>query len=813
MDVNGLRFWSLSRKDDWFDKRVNAHDVQWCPHQQTLRLVTKGQAPHLTEEPGLALKLRLSPSPVADCLENLVQWDNVRNALLPNGDTAVAHAVFSGGNTPLDLAFGDDDILYVARDGQVELVDTRARFTPKHVSLAGFACSKLAPAAGGGVYVLDTAQGLLARLTGKPLQEGLFPPSPTQEFAPVIENPAPPSLQRLPIDPLQHTQAIAVSSQGRLAVLCLDGTHDAKIVVIDGAFATSVLELQGLKQPAGLAWVNEDEIAILATDAAKLAAHALVYVVGPSGNVLPNGRHYPMADPALSGFVNIRGHQARYAGADGSLRALIPISSVSYARAGTVELAIDSGSAETVWHRLFLEAMIPPGCQVIAAVGATDGLVFPVQSSDHVFGGSPVAGKPFAAWLDTASEIPHSNGLLKVERVPGQTGLFSILIQKSSGNTRRFVGRHLRLTLHLSGNTHQSPEIAGVRAYASRFSYRDHYLPHLYREAFETDVAGSRATGADYLERFLSLLEEPFTILEGRIAESHLLTTAAATPASALPWLAQWIGVDMPPGVATARERERLKAAPHTARLHGTLAGLSAAIELETGGLFVENARLNAGELPPNPGDVVQVQAGGKSVRGLMLSAGSSGDSRSTALIAGGKISSGAIVILEGFRMRRTFATILGANLAGEEDELTGGLSVSGNSFVGDTLFLGAEYNTDVLALFADTPNANDQASVLEFFDKLAFRVTVLVHELATPRELARLQRIAEAESPAHVEVNVVKARYPFLVGAGALIGVDTFLVEPASREKFKLGWSQLGTSDLVENQGLLVRNAGGQRP
>jgi phage tail-like protein len=808
MDVNGLRFWSLSRKDDWFGNRINAHDVQWCPHQQTLRLVTQSQAPQLTEEPGLAMKLRLAPSPVADGFENLVQWDDARKALLPKGDTTVAHAVLNGGNTPLDLAFGDDDILYVARDGHIELVDTRDRFKPKQVSLDGFACNRLAPASGGGVYVLDTAQGWVARLTGKPLQEGLFPPNPTREFAPVIENPAPPSLQRLPIDPLQHTQAIAVSSQGRLAVLCVDGTNDAKIFIMDAATVTSELELQGLKQPAGLAWVGEDEIAILATDATTLAAHALVYAVDTSGSVLPNGRHYPLVDPALSGFVNSRSMHPCYTGADGSLRTLIPISSVSYARTGTVELAIDSGSAETVWHRLYVEAMIPPGCQVIAAVGATDRLVFPVELSDHVFGGNPVAGKPSAAWLDAASELPHTNGLLQVERVPGQTGLFSILIQKSSGNTRRFVGRHLRLTLHLYGNTHQSPEIAGVRAYASRFSYRDHYLPHLYREAFETDVAGPKSTGADYLERFLSLIEEPFTILEGKIAESHLLTTAAATPASALPWLAQWIGVDMPPGVATARERERLKAAPYTARLHGTLAGLRAAIELETGGLFVENPRLNADELPPNPGDVAQVLAGGKSVNGLFLSNGTG----ATAMLAGGKISSGSIVILEGFRMRRTFATILGANLADEDDELTGGLSVSGNSFVGDTLFLGAEYNKDVLALFADTPSASDQASVLEFFDKLAFRVTVLVHETATPQELARLQRIADAESPAHVEVNVVKARYPFLVGAGALIGVDTFLVEPASRENFKLGWSQLGTSDIVENQGLLVRNAGGVR-
>jgi phage tail-like protein len=277
----------------------------------------------------------------------------------------------------------------------------------------------------------------------------------------------------------------------------------------------------------------------------------------------------------------------------------------------------------------------------------------------------------------------------------------------------------------------------------------------LYRETAygdEADEKSTRSTRPDFLERFLDNFESILTPLEGRIAYSYLVTDPHTAPEEALEWLGSWIGVLSDNGVPKHLRRELISNAPRLFRMRGTLEGLALALELATGG----------------------------------------------------SISGGEIVILEEFRLRRTLATILGADLADEDDPLLGGLAHTGNSFVGDTLFLGDENRHEFLALFSDdlskTKSERDAVDLL--FSRLAHRVLVLVHSEVEPQNRRLIERIVELEKPAHVVARVEDASTPFLVGAASLVGIDTYLARKPGPQPVRVGSSQVGVRDVILGTG-----------
>jgi len=123
------------------------------------------------------------------------------------------------------------------------------------------------------------------------------------------------------------------------------------------------------------------------------------------------------------------------------------------------------------------------------------------------------------------------------------------------------------------------------------------------------------------------------------------------------------------------------------------------------------------------------------------------------------------VILVEDFRLRHTFATILGADLAIHDDPLLPGYSASSNSFVGDTLFLGDPNRKEFLSLFAnDLLTPSEDQSVEQFFDRLAYRMTVFTHDKVEPVDSNLVQRIVEKRKARHVAATVPRATQPFML-------------------------------------------------
>ncbi|HTE45670.1 MAG TPA: phage tail protein, partial [Gemmatimonadaceae bacterium] len=715
---------------------------------------------------------------------------------------------------PDDFVLGYDGILYVALNGSVVMHDLRGRWEDVSLSDASIHASRLAADPDGGAWILDRVAQKLAHVHGAPLQERPFAPYTACTVRPCDENPDPPHLTLLPQATWEgEAVALATSPSGRLGVLVWRVGQDARLH-IQGDHSTFdiVVRLQGIQFPYSFAWTSDDAVATRVT---RVPREALVYdiadAIDPSARqgvafdpavdgFEASGDVYPLRNPIDGSFAHVLALPPRYpvvAGPDDDAPPTVPLhrlSAPAYHDDGEARGShpFDSGTAGTVWHRLYLEAVLPPHCDCIVYVAATDEAAAPVDTAnnewhEHRFGELPALsddGRPVprGAWTAATSEIPYHPGLLGVTLERGRAGLFTALIQRSNRAVRSLRGRYLWVRVVMHGDRRGTPEIAALRAYGSRFSYVERYLPTLYheqlfgveRDAVVPAAARPATTPADFLERFVDNFEGVLTTLEDRIASSWLLTDPRTTSEDALEWLASWIGVMFDPGYPVLQRRELIAAAPDLFRWRGTLRGLRDALGIATGGRY-EN------------GEVV-----------------------------GGSVNGGEIVILENFRLRRTFATILGADLSNENDPLLAGLTVSGNSLVGDTLILGNEHEQDFLALFAPTAiqSTVEASAVAKFFDELAHRVTILVHNEVTPQDLGLVRRIVALETPAHVQSQVLTARFPFMVAVASLVGVDTYLARGRTRKQVDVGVSAIGADFLVSSPSLDPRlGAGGTAP
>lgn len=756
MDANGLRFWMLSAGQDWLPP-AGSPDLQYCAEKPRLILRSRLTAQTAAENFAIATSL-LKAAPFArDPYGNYARWDAASGHVVAGGSGPGEVPIYSP--PPLesvsDLALGYDGVLYVAIAGQLVLIDRLNRWPDFTFQDPNVTFWRLAAHPQGGVIVLDNLKPQLVRIQGLPL--GDLPPRPANSgvLRPCAENENPPRITESALLPSgEYFVAIAEDGNGNFGLLSWGKNDPSNDQVWFRQFSTlasmeAAQALGGVSYPYSLAWVQSSRIGLLAT----VNAQAFTYDLDETAKPLPpGGDSYVLSGLNPGPFAHVFGSPPYY-NVGNELIPLFPVSFNSFAANASAQAqhVIDGGEARTTWHRLYLEAVLPPRCGAVVWLAATDkqeDLKNPnLAWFPHVFGDAPPPAGfdqvPRGVWLREASEVPFYPGLLSQAPQENRSGLFMALVQRAGLAVRALRGRYLAVRLDLSGDQRSTPEIAALRIYGPRFSYVDHYLPEIYREDTygpEADLV-SGSTRPDFLERFIDIFERPMTQIEDRIASAYLLTHPESTPDDSLDWLGSWIGVDPDPAPAD-RRRARLQATPKLYRERGTVTGIRDAVDVATNGLC----------------------------------------------------SRGAVVLLEAYRLRHTFATVLGSNLGIRGDPLLPGYWESANSFVGDTLLLGDEHKQEFLALFeSELLSAAEQQTVAQFYDALANRLTVFIHDQVETVDQQVVARVVEREKPAHVAVTLKRASRPFLIGIASLLGINSYLTPEPSKEQATVNQSRLG--------------------
>jgi len=225
-----------------------------------------------------------------------------------------------------------------------------------------------------------------------------------------------------------------------------------------------------------------------------------------------------------------------------------------------------------VWHRVFLDACVPPGCGFELASRAAE---HPAELAL-----TPWQAEPAPYRRGAGSELPW----LPAEARP-HSGTWETLLQNARG-------RYLQLRLTLLGTGRATPRIGALRVYSPRFSWLEHYLPATWRRD---------PVSAAFVERWLANPEGLFTTLEDRLGAVHCLFDARSTPPEYLDWLAGWFGLALTDGWSAQRKRLLLRHADQIFRERGTPDGLLRALRLAVDPDDKLDAGLFAGRPGPGP--------------------------------------------------------------------------------------------------------------------------------------------------------------------------------------------------------------------
>jgi len=567
----------------------------------------------------------------------------------------------------------------------------------------------------------------------------------------------------LPAAPL----AVAADPRFATVVVVLAGR---RIAVLDGPRAPVVRALPALRHPLHALMLAADRVLVADVAGApgtSLPTRFTEFLLSADGPEAERGF-------AMRGFDGRAlwldaGDQIWASTATGARR--LYAEEPRYAAEGVVEtFALDSGVFACVWHRVFLDACVPPGTAISVEARTSDTLLplelrrAPRPPADRA---TPLPADP--AWPPLGSLMPDDPiewgplGLLDPRPAHADTPdpPFARALPSEDpwraargaaappppammtleGVVKAPPGRWLWLRITLRGTSRRAPSVFALRATCPRPSMLDR-LPAYWR----ADPVAAEAT-----DRALALFEGFTTETAQRIAALRLLLGASTAPREALDWLGSFLALAFDARVAEDVRRSLLAEAATLWRRRGTLPGL---------------ARL----------------------LGILARA--------------------PVQIIEGFRLRRSRVATLGTGMLGaglqigaqDSDEEAGeaweaALALRHAALLLRRAALRKEGGTPCPA--GDPPAPLDDDPLVRFHRRFAHRFTVMVPARRCDDLEAVLERATETHKPAHTIHTLCWLDAGFRLGAGSLVGISRI----GPRDGFEagvIGGAPLGATHTI---------------
>lgn len=590
---------------------------------------------------------------------------------------------------------------------------------------------------------------------GEPLPHAYQPWA--DRFEPLFINPTPLRVIReINLPPARQLMALCANASQVFLLMAMSDNTTQEIIRIgvdaDLSLSLEQIPLSQLPLITDIASIAEDRIFLQFYAQASEVKHCdfACLLIEPSIEQLQENpgakkyrvekRRYPMHSQLSVRFVRGDYSTLYYLSEDGP-KQIIPLPQARYVNQGeaTLNRVLDSGSPDTWWDRIYIDACIPIGCRLQIRVQAYEDFENP--PTDWQLQALPCK-------LSIASELPFYKS--RFDYQTEHQGLYEILLQRSSGEVRDIRGRYLQIMIEMMGDGRHTPTIESMRVAYPRISWQENFLPPLFHQ--QQDVArsdSSDANGADVRERILSVFDGIFSPIEKRIASAEAWLLPQSSPKNHLPVLASMLGATLPVHWPEQRQRIWLACLSDLQRWKGSYAGLCLALDIATDGA----------------------------------------------------VGKGQIVPVENYLMRRTFATILGIDMDDADHPLTLGTRQSGNSIVGDSLFLSDDTSREFMTLLApELSNQTDKHIEKEFLDHYAHRISIVVHQDAF-QYLPTIKQLIIDYVPASLETKIIQTDKPFILGLSPLLGIDTYLQVAEEARQVVLDDTWLGREGIMRNQ------------